>query len=159
MSRTRDSDPFSTSDVRGDSLFHPKTALSHAKYVAARISEERLPPGYTVIDSPVYKLRPEAIESVFIMYRITGSDIWREKGWKMFTAVERATRTRSGHAVIKDVTSSLGKLEDAMESFWLAETLKYYYLLFSEESLYCLDDWVLNTEAHGFRIPKAGTSL
>ena len=40
-----------------------------------------------------------------------------------------------------------------MESFWLAETLKYFYLLYSEPSLISLDEWVLNTEAHPFRRP------
>ena len=152
-------DPGSESSIRDETLFHPKVALSHAKYVQARISEERLPAGYTSIEDREYKLRPEAIESVFIMYRLTGEQGWREKGWKMFTAVERATRTRSGHAAVKDVTSSLGKQADAMESFWLAETLKYYYLLFSEETLVSLDDYIFNTEAHPFSMPQEGTSL
>lgn len=40
-----------------------------------------------------------------------------------------------------------------MESFWLAETLKYFYLLFEEEGVVALDEWVLNTEAHPFRRP------
>jgi hypothetical protein len=40
-----------------------------------------------------------------------------------------------------------------MESFWLAETLKYFYLLFSEFDVVNLDEWVLNTEAHPFRRP------
>lgn len=40
-----------------------------------------------------------------------------------------------------------------MESFWLAETLKYFYLLYSEPSLISLEEWVLNTEAHPFRRP------
>lgn len=135
-------------------LFRPKVALSHKKYVDSRIAEERLPPGYVQFHSREYKLRPEAIESVFIMYRLTGDEKWREKGWKMFQAVEAATRTASGHATLKDVTSQLGELRDVMESFWLAETLKYFYLLFSEESLVSLDDWVLNTEAHPMKLPK-----
>ncbi|RMZ74873.1 hypothetical protein DV737_g5659, partial [Chaetothyriales sp. CBS 132003] len=146
-------------DATSATLFHPKVALSHDKYVAARIAEERLPPGYTAIESPEYKLRPEAIESVFVMYRLTGDQSWRDKGWKMFTAVERATRTPSGHATVSDVTSGLGHLKDTMESFWLAETLKYYYLLFSDESLVSLDEWVLNTEAHPVPIPRPGKSL
>ncbi len=137
-----------------DSIFVPKVALSHKKYVDARISEERLPPGYVQFHSREYKLRPEAIESVFVLYRLTGDEKWREKGWKMFTAIETATRTSSGHAAVKDVTSQLGDLRDTMESFWLAETLKYFYLLFSEESLVSLDEWVLNTEAHPFKLPK-----
>eukprot|EP00878_Enallax_costatus_P028173 GHUV01030392.1.p3 GENE.GHUV01030392.1~~GHUV01030392.1.p3 ORF type:complete len:111 (+),score=26.10 GHUV01030392.1:119-451(+) len=36
-----------------------------------------------------------------------------------------------------------------MESFWLAETLKYFYLLFEDDpSVVDFDEWVLNTEAH-----------
>ena len=154
-STTLHTDPYeSYSASSANSIFVPKTALSHKKYVDARISEERLPPGYIQFHSREYKLRPEAIESVFVMYRLTGDDKWREKGWKMFTAIEAATRTSSGHAAVKDVTSQLGDLRDTMESFWLAETLKYFYLLFSEESLVSLDEWVLNTEAHPFRLPK-----
>ena len=38
--------------------------------------------------------------------------------------------------------------KDKMESFWLAETLKYLYLLFSDDAVISLDKWVLNTEAH-----------
>jgi mannosyl-oligosaccharide alpha-1,2-mannosidase len=41
--------------------------------------------------------------------------------------------------------------EDSMESYWLAETLKYFYLLYSEPDLVSLDDFVLNTEAHPLR--------
>jgi mannosyl-oligosaccharide alpha-1,2-mannosidase len=129
--------------VLAEELFVPKVALSHDKYVATRILEERLPPGYTKIKARDYRLRPEAIESVFVMYRITGDESWREKGWKMFTAVERATKTEIAHAAIRDVTSVLMEQDDSMESFWLAETLKYYYLLFSEPDLISLDDYVL----------------
>lgn len=47
---------------------------------------------------------------------------------------------------------------DSMESFWLAETLKYFYLLYSEPSIISLDEWVLNTEAHPFRRPTTSAS-
>ena len=40
------------------------------------------------------------------------------------------------------------------QSFWLAETLKYFYLVLSPPDLISLDDWVLNTEAHPFKRPK-----
>ncbi|EXJ88920.1 mannosyl-oligosaccharide alpha-1,2-mannosidase [Capronia epimyces CBS 606.96] len=123
--------------------FIPRVPLSHEKYVAARIQEERLPPGYTAIGGRDYRLRPEAIESVFIMYRITGDESWREKGWAMFDAVDKATKTETANAAIHDVTSQLMEQDDTMESFWLAETLKYYYLLFSEPDLISLDDYVL----------------
>lgn len=34
------------------------------------------------------------------------------------------------------------------QSFFLAETLKYLYLTFSEDTVIPLDKWVFNTEAH-----------
>lgn len=100
-----------------------------------------------------YKLRPEAIESVFYMYRITGDAHWREAGWTMFQAITKATRTEYGYSAIDDVSSATPELLDSTESFWLAETLKYFYLLFADEDVVSLDQWVLNTEAHPFRRP------
>ena len=46
------------------------------------------------------------------------------------------------------------QINDNMESFFLAETLKYFYLVFSDPEFLNLDDWVFNTEAHPFRRPK-----
>ncbi len=77
------------------------------------------------------------------MYRATGEDYWREKGWKMFKAIEKHTGATYGASAISDVTLTKPKLLDEMESFWLAETLKYFYLLFSEPSVVSLDDYVL----------------
>lgn len=39
-----------------------------------------------------------------------------------------------------------------MQSFFLAETLKYFYLLYSPSSVISLDEWVFNTEAHPLKI-------
>lgn len=87
------------------------------------------------------------------MYRITGDPSWMEKGWRMFEATIRATRTQFANSAIDDVTQAEPGLKDEMESFWLAETLKYYFLLFSEPHVISLDKWVLNTEAHPFKRP------
>lgn len=65
--------------------------------------------------------------------------------------------TCSSFASIMNVQNPSYK-SDMMESFVLAETLKYYYLLFSPHSLLDLDSWVFNTEAHPFYIPKPNTS-
>lgn len=104
---------------------------------------DRLPAGMTSIPSPEYLLRPEAIESVFIMFRLTGDNYWRVKGWKMFEAIVKHARSEIAHAAIKDVTSQKPAQKDSMESFWLAETLKYFYLLFSDPSVVDLDKYVL----------------
>lgn len=60
-----------------------------------------------------------------------------------------------GYRSIKQVVSGpvLGFRPD-MESFFLAETLKYLYLLFSDNDLLPLDQIVFNTEAHPFPILK-----
>lgn len=131
----------------------PPKPPSHEEFVQSRISEERLPEGVTRLVSRKYILRPEAIESVFYLYRITGDAHWRQVGWQMFQAVHKHTFAPYGASAIDDVTKSHPELLDSEESFWLAETLKYFYLLFSDEDLISLDEWVLNTEAHPFRRP------
>lgn len=87
--------------------------------------------------------RPEALESVFIMYRITGDKKLQDTAWRMFQHIDKATRTKFGHSTIKDIRHSKPRFEDKMESFWLAETLKYLYLIFSEPDHISLDDYVL----------------
>ncbi|KAL9074633.1 MAG: hypothetical protein Q9157_004332 [Trypethelium eluteriae] len=57
------------------------------------VKEMGLFPGFTEIRERKYILRPEAIESVFIMYRITGDKTLQDKAWDMFQAVNRYTRT------------------------------------------------------------------
>ncbi|KAL3426230.1 class I alpha-mannosidase 1a [Phlyctema vagabunda] len=132
----------------------PNRPMSHKEYVASRIRTQELPPGYVSVGSAKYILRPEAIESVWYMYRITGDKTWQDKGWKMFESIIKATSSEFGHSAIYDVLVKETQQVDEMESFWLAETLKYFYLLYSTPDTISLDDWVLNTEAHPFRRPS-----
>ncbi|KAJ2995434.1 hypothetical protein NUW58_g944 [Xylaria curta] len=133
----------------------PLRPLSHKEWVANKIKTEKLPKGFVDVGSRAYILRPEAIESVWYMYRITGDKKWQEKGWKMFEAIRRHTTTEAGNSAINNVLSQKPTQLNEMESFWTAETLKYFYLLYSEPNLISLDHWVLNTEAHPFKRPKA----
>ncbi|RYP27966.1 hypothetical protein DL767_007431 [Monosporascus sp. MG133] len=110
-----------------------------------------LPLGMVDVPDRRYILRPEAIESVFMMYRLTGDPEWMHKAWDMFTAIEKLTRTKIAAASLDDVTKAQPAQMDSMESFWLAETLKYFYLIFSDFDVVSLDQWVLNTEAHPLR--------
>jgi hypothetical protein len=77
----------------------------------------------------------------------------------MFQAIQQHTRAPHGYSAIDDVTKSSPELLDEMESFWLAETLKYFYLLFEEENVVSLDEYVLNTEAHPLRRPDASEKI
>ena len=127
--------------------------------VVKTIQDKHLPPGFADIKDHRYILRPEAIESIFYMYRITGDTIWQDKAWKMYTAIDKATKAQYGYSAIENVVASEIKKTDSMESFWTAETLKYLYLIFSEVDVISLDEWVLNTEAHPLRRPSASLKL
>ncbi|KXN74157.1 glycoside hydrolase family 47 protein [Conidiobolus coronatus NRRL 28638] len=94
-------------------------------------------------------LRPETIESLFILYRITKNPIYRERGWEMFLAFETHCKVETGgYTSLKDSSVVPPILDDKMETFFLAETLKYFYLLFSSEDFFDIEKLVLNTEAH-----------
>jgi len=102
-------------------------------------------------------LRPEAIESVFYLWRFTKDPMYREWGWKMFLAFEKHCKVEGGGYVgIRNVLLENGQRDDKMETFWLAETLKYFLLLFSDDSLLDLRTHVLNTEAHPLRVLREG---
>lgn len=135
--------------------FSGTTDFEIKKDVQSFISERRLPPGFTEIVDRRYILRPEAIESVFLMWRITGDQKWQEAAWRMFEKIEKVSRTDVAAAAIYDITQPKEKLQqvDSMESFWLAETLKYFYLCFEEFGVVSLDEFILNTEAHPLRRP------
>ncbi|PHZ12000.1 seven-hairpin glycosidase [Rhizopus microsporus ATCC 52813] len=99
-----------------------------------------------------YLLRPETVESLFILYRITGDPRYQEYGWEIFKAIEERCRTPVAYAAVRNV-SHLGKgyrlnQIDSMESFLFAETFKYLYLLFSPPEMISLDKFVFTTEAH-----------
>ncbi|TRM62777.1 glycoside hydrolase [Schizophyllum amplum] len=98
--------------------------------------------------SPAYLLRPETIESVYIMWRTTRDPIWRERGWELFLSIEKWCKTTHGYTVAAQIQSDHPRQTDEQPSWFFAETLKYLYLLFSEEDLLPLDKWVFNTEAH-----------
>jgi len=123
-------------------------------------------PGFRVDPNAAHNLlRPETVESLFIMWRITHDEVYREWGWKIFKAFQKWTKLPDGgYAGLKDVRKNNREEEeeadgkrwsnhgDKMESFFLSETLKYLYLLFSPDTVLPLDRWVFNTEAHPFPI-------
>lgn len=99
-----------------------------------------------------YLLRPEAVESMYILWRLTGQEKWQDRGWEIFQAIENHTRTEYGYSSVSMLDSIPAHHKDEMPSFFLAETLKYLYLLFLDKDILPLDNWVFNTEAHPFPI-------
>jgi ER degradation enhancer, mannosidase alpha-like 2 len=101
------------------------------------------------ITDPAYPLRPEIIESTFYLYRLTRDARYRSMGRTLFEDFVRYCRTDAGYAALKDVTTK--EQTDDMESFVLAETFKYFYLLFAPPETLDLSQYVFNTEAHPLR--------
>ncbi|KAF9071588.1 glycoside hydrolase [Rhodocollybia butyracea] len=90
------------------------------------------------------------LESFYILWRTTGDPQWRERGWSVFQSIQKYAKTELGYASVVDVdrSSTTAPVKDEMPSYFLAETLKYLYLLFTDEEIIPLDKWVFNTEAH-----------
>ena len=87
------------------------------------------------------------------MYQITHDKKYQEYGWKIFQAFEKYTKVETGgyvslNNVLNANNPRPGEGRDKMESFFLGETLKYLYLLFTDEQIIPLDKYVFNTEAH-----------
>ncbi|KAJ5324528.1 Glycoside hydrolase family 47 [Penicillium atrosanguineum] len=96
--------------------------------------------------------RPETVESLFLLFRVTEDPIYRKWGWEIFKSFKEHMLVTSGegYTSLDDVTTIPSPTRDNMESFWLAETLKYLYLLFSPSEYLPLTEVVFNTEAHVF---------
>ncbi|HUL43613.1 MAG TPA: glycoside hydrolase family 47 protein [Bacteroidota bacterium] len=98
-----------------------------------------------------YFLRPEIIESAYYLYHFTGDAKYRQMGETFFHSIVSRCRTESGYAYLLDVSKM--QKGDAMQSFFLAETLKYLYLLFAPPEALPFDKYVFNTEAHPLQRP------
>ncbi|CRK95583.1 CLUMA_CG009044, isoform A [Clunio marinus] len=111
-----------------------------------------------------YPLRPELIESVMYLYRATGDPYLLEVGEDILKSIQYSAKTKCGYATIKNVKDH--RKQDTMESFFLAETTKYLYLLFDPDNFLNSDggygtvlethngeciiesSYIFNTEAH-----------
>ncbi len=102
------------------------------------------------ITSPYYVLRPEIIESAYYLYHYTHDEKYLKMGKTFLDGIVKYCKTDDGFAELENVITK--KKTDDMESFFLAETMKYLYLLFAPENTLNFNQIVFNTEAHP--IPK-----
>ncbi|XP_032897735.1 ER degradation-enhancing alpha-mannosidase-like protein 2 [Amblyraja radiata] len=91
-----------------------------------------IPQGSTVDKREGYPLRPELVESAMYLYRATGDPTFLELGRDVIEAIEKISRVDCGYATVRDLRDH--KLDNRMESFFLAETVKYLYLLFDPDN-------------------------
>ncbi|KAI9741587.1 MAG: maturation of Asn-linked oligosaccharides protein [Claussenomyces sp. TS43310] len=112
--------------------------------------------GYWMTDKS-YILRPEAIESMYYAYRITGDSIYQDWAWNAYLAVNASCAAGSGYAELQDVNTTSLSWNDDQDTFFFAEVLKYAYLIHTPDALYQTDvngtnSYVFNTEAHLFKV-------
>jgi mannosidase alpha-like ER degradation enhancer 2 len=93
-----------------------------------------------------YQLRPEIVESAYYLYHYTRDEKYRRMGATFFNNLVERCKTDAGFAALADVRT--GVKTDAMESYFLAEAMKYFYLLFAPPQAFDFEKAVFNTEAH-----------
>ncbi|XP_059796215.1 ER degradation-enhancing alpha-mannosidase-like protein 1 isoform X1 [Balaenoptera ricei] len=79
-----------------------------------------------------YPLRPELVESTYLLYQATRNPFYLHVGMDILQSLEKHTKVKCGYATLHHVIDK--STEDRMESFFLSETCKYLYLLFDEEN-------------------------
>lgn len=95
-----------------------------------------------------YILRPEVVESYFILWRQTHDAKYREWAWQVVLALNAHCRVEHGFCGLKNVYDPNSPKDDVQQSFLFAELFKYLFLIFSDDDVIDLKKWVFNTEAH-----------
>ena len=95
-----------------------------------------------------YFLRPELVESLFHLHSATADAHYLDTAWTLLKNINDTARVDCGFATIADIEKHT--LKNSMDSFWLSETLKYFYLLFAVETPQSLRgmDLLFTTEGH-----------
>ncbi|KAJ4305872.1 hypothetical protein N0V90_001405 [Kalmusia sp. IMI 367209] len=112
---------------------------------------------------------PEAVESWYYAYQVTGNQYWRDVAWAYTLAENKTERVGSGFSGVLNIfEEDGGGWDNIMHSFTLAEVLKYQYLIQAPEDKKGIWDveyaedgvgkggnvnyFVYNTEAHPMRV-------
>ncbi|XP_049588572.1 ER degradation-enhancing alpha-mannosidase-like protein 1 [Syngnathus scovelli] len=101
-----------------------------------------------------YPLRPELVESTYLLYQATKNPFYLHVGMDILQSLETNTKVRCGYATLHHVVHK--SKEDRMESFFLSETCKYLYLLFDEDNPLHKsgNKYIFTTEGHVMPVDK-----
>jgi mannosidase alpha-like ER degradation enhancer 2 len=113
------------------------------------IQPEEVDYGKLKIIEDGYRLRPEIMESAYYLSFYTQDPRYRKMSSRFLKDLVRCSKTEAGYAALSNVATC--KQDDRMESYFLAETLKYLYLTFAPRETLDLNKVVFNTEAHPIR--------
>jgi mannosidase alpha-like ER degradation enhancer 1 len=135
-----------------------EAVCSHALYYTIWRRYDALPERFNwkmkAPDVHFYPLRPELVESTYLLYRATRNPFYLHVGSEILESLEKHARARCGYATLHNVIDKTH--EDRMESFFLSETCKYLYLLFDRENYLNQheSEFVFTTEGHPIRVAK-----
>ncbi|KAK4494949.1 hypothetical protein PRZ48_014305 [Zasmidium cellare] len=122
--------------------------------------------GYFIPDPDTFNggQSPEAVESWYYAYQTTGNQYWRDVAWAYTVAQNNSLVVGSGFSdcvnVLEENGGGFSPEGNLMDSFMLAEVLKYQYLIQTpkrgpwhvQEGSGKKNEFVYNTEAHPFRV-------
>jgi mannosidase alpha-like ER degradation enhancer 2 len=124
-------------------------ASSYLMWTTAGIEPDGFDYRAMKVTHPSYPLRPEIIESAYFLHRATGDRAYLDMGVRFLDDLVAHCRTDDGYVGLKNVATR--EKADLMHSFFLAETLKYLYLLFAPDDVLDSTAVIFNTEAHPLR--------
>ena len=130
----------------------------HKMYITTRSSLSPEIAGFSgktiTVENGNYHLRPEVAESLYYLHYFTGDARYRRMAADIFNAIVKNCKTKYAFAEVEDVAEKKPVLINRMESFFVAETLKYLYLIFAPPGTVDLKRQVFNTEGHPLPIWK-----
>ena len=106
--------------------------------------------------SAAYELNPEIIESAWYLYDYTKDTTYLQMGKQYYNDILKYCKTANAFSSVADVRTK--QQHNGLPTYFFAETMKYFYLLFTPDTGLNTADYVFNSEAHPFRITDFKTS-
>ncbi|XP_052851611.1 mannosyl-oligosaccharide alpha-1,2-mannosidase IA [Drosophila gunungcola] len=140
-------------DTCHDRFWESSTRLGPEVFAFTEEAQKNIEP----LQRNFYMLRPEVVESYLVLWRLTHDPKYRIWGREIVMAIEQYCRTPNGFTGIMDVNNRSAEPDDVQRTFFLGATLKYLFLLFSDDDVIPLEEWVFNSAGHFLPIKGANS--
>ncbi len=94
------------------------------------------------------ELNPEIIESAYYLHQITGKEEYLDMIKEYWNDIKKCCKSEVAFHAIQDVR--IMKKKDYLATYFFAETMKYFYIAFSQEE-FDFNEYIFTTEAHTFK--------
>lgn len=114
------------------------------------------------MDEKSYSFHNDYISSYFYLWRMTKDEKYRHWAWEIVKSLNKYCKVDTGFVGLQNVynndTSKRKSSFNIQNSCLMGETLKYLYLIFSDEKLISIDQWVFNTAGHPLPIKNKNSA-